>query len=68
MAPRVYRLKQLATTRRYSGLLPCSPATIWRMVKAGTFPKPFLIGQRCTVWDAAEVEAYIRQKQDEPRG
>lgn len=62
---RVYRLRQLASTRERLGLLPCSPATVWRMVRAGKFPKPFKIGQNCTVWDAAEVEAYIQQQRAE---
>ena len=36
-----------------------SQATIWRWVRAGKFPKPFTIGDRCTVWDAAEVDEWI---------
>jgi predicted DNA-binding transcriptional regulator AlpA len=35
------------------------------MVKAGEFPQPFKIGQNCTVWDASEVEGYIKQQQRE---
>lgn len=65
MQQRLIRLQQLATTPTRSGLLPCSPATIWRLTKAGKFPKPFKIGQNCTVWDAAEVEAYIQQQRAE---
>jgi prophage regulatory protein len=64
---RLFRLQQIATTPQRQGILPCSPATVWRMVKAGKFPRPFKIGQRCTVWDAAEVEAYIQRLQDESR-
>ncbi len=62
---RVYRLRQLASTQGRPGLLPCSPATIWRMTRAGTFPQPFKIGQNCTVWDAAEVDAYLARQRGE---
>ena len=62
---RVYRLRQLASTQGRPGLLPCSPATVWRMVNTGTFPQPFKIGQNCTVWDANEVEAYLQQQRAE---
>lgn len=65
MSQRLLRLQQLATTPKRPGLLPCSPATVWRLVKAGSFPKPFKIGQNCTVWDAAEVEAYIQRQRAE---
>lgn len=61
MSLRVLRLRQLATENGHPGLLPVGPATIWRWVKAGKFPKPFKLGQGATVWDAAEVEAFIAQ-------
>jgi predicted DNA-binding transcriptional regulator AlpA len=41
--------------------LPLSHATIWRLVGAGEFPKPFKIGAS-TMWDLAEVEAFIATK------
>lgn len=44
------------------GKLPVSPATIWRWVREGNFPKPFKLGASTTVWDAAEVEAFIAQR------
>jgi len=40
-------------------MLPVSTATLWRWVKEGKFPKPFKLGARVTVWDAAEVDAFI---------
>jgi len=65
MSQRVIRLSELATTpatksrpaRR--GKIPVSPATIWRWVREGKFPKPFKLGESVTVWDAAEVDAFI---------
>jgi prophage regulatory protein len=57
--PRFIRLAQLATTPGNPGMLPVSPATIWRWVKSEKFPKPFKLGVGTTVWDAAQVEAFI---------
>ena len=62
MAQRVIRLAQLASTKDRPGLLPVSPATIWRWVREGKFPTPFKLGMGTTVWDAATVEAFITAK------
>lgn len=43
--------------------MPVSPATIWRWVKEGKFPKPFKLASQTTVWDAAEVQEWIEQQQ-----
>lgn len=59
MAQRVYRIRQLVTGPHQAGILPISAATLWRWVKDGKFPKPFKLGHRVTVWDAAEVDAFI---------
>ena len=59
---RVYRLSQLASTPSRQGLLPVSPASIWRWIKAGTFPKPHKLGQNCTVWDSAEINLWIESQ------
>lgn len=62
MSQRILRLSQLATEKGRCGLLPVGPATVWRWVKAGTFPKPFKLSQGITVWDAEEVEAFIAKR------
>ena len=54
-----YRMRQLATTLTHKGLLPVSPATIWRWVREGRFPKPFKLGEQTTVWDADEVDKFL---------
>jgi len=61
MALRVIRLAQLASTKDKPGLLPVSPATIWRWARdpQSGFPKPFRLGAGTTVFDAAAVEAFI---------
>lgn len=61
----VYRIRQLSTEGKHTGMIPVVPSTIWRWVKAGKFPKPFKIGSRCTVWDAAEVDAWIARSKAE---
>jgi predicted DNA-binding transcriptional regulator AlpA len=63
MSKRVYRLLQLVGNKEKHGLLPVSGATIWRWVRDGRFPKPFKLGAATTVWDAAEVEAFIAAQQ-----
>lgn len=36
-----------------------SRVTIWRDIKAGTFPKPVQIGRKAVGWYAHEIEAYL---------
>lgn len=44
-------------------LLTASRATIWRWTKADqTFPKPFHLSPGRTVWDEAEIRAWIESK------
>lgn len=68
MGQRVIRINELATTPASStkagktGLLPVSPATIWRWVREGRFPSPFKLGASVTVWDLDLVEAFIAQR------
>ncbi len=63
MINRVYRLAQLVGSKKSPGLIPVSPATIWRWVRQGAFPTPFKLGAATTVWDALEVEAFIATQQ-----
>lgn len=39
--------------------LPFSAPTLWRKVKAGTFPKPVKLSDRVTAWKVGEVRAWI---------
>lgn len=59
MSQRVIRLAQLASTKGRPGLLPVSPATCWRWVREGKLPKPFKLGAATTVWNLADIEAFI---------
>lgn len=40
--------------------LPFSAPTLWRKVKAGTFPKPIKLSERITAWNVGDVRAWIK--------
>lgn len=44
-------------------IVPVSSATLWRMVKAGSFPKPVKLSERCTAWRVEDVHAWMASKQ-----
>ena len=39
--------------------LPFSGPTLWRKVKAGTFPKPLKLSERITAWKVGDVRNWI---------
>lgn len=41
-------------------IFPFSSATLWRKVKAGTFPKPVKLGPRITAWRVEDIRAKLR--------
>lgn len=43
-------------------LLPFSPATLWRKVASGDFPKPVKLSDRVTGWKVSEVRAWFQEK------
>lgn len=43
-------------------LIPFSPATLWRKVKAGTFVKPVKLSVRITAWNRAEVYEWLNKQ------
>jgi predicted DNA-binding transcriptional regulator AlpA len=40
-------------------ILPFSPATLWRKVKAGTFPAPVKLSERVTAWRIEDIQAWM---------
>ena len=62
MSHRVIRINDLASRPNKPGLLPVSPATLWRWVQSGRFPKPYKLGPATTVWDPKDVEAFLAQQ------
>lgn len=59
MQNRVFRMRELASRKGQPGMLPVSPATIWRWVREGKFPAPFKLGSGVTCWDAVAVEKFV---------
>jgi prophage regulatory protein len=39
--------------------LPFSAPTLWRKVKAGTFPKPIRLSERVTAWNVGSVRTWM---------
>ena len=62
MSQQVIHISELASTPAKPGKLPVSPATVWRWVREGKFPKPFKLSECVTVWDLAQVEAFIASR------
>ena len=64
MAQRVGRISDVASTKAKQGRVPVSPATVWRWVAEGKFPKPFKLGANVTVWDMDVVDSWIAQQSE----
>lgn len=65
MAQTYIRINELATISGKGGLMPFSPATIWRKVKDGSFPKPVKLGERITAWHMVDIEAWLAARHEE---
>lgn len=53
-----YSIAQLVSTKGKIGILPFSRATIFRMMKAGTFPEP-IRSFKANVWPKGVIHNYI---------
>lgn len=58
MTLKIIRIKDIATTPTKAGILPVSPATIWRWVRDGKFPRPFKL-HGVTAWRLTDIEQFI---------
>lgn len=47
-------------TTELLALIGVSRMTLWRWLKAGTFPQPIKLGTRAVGWRKAEVEEWVR--------
>ncbi len=47
------------------GMVPFSPATLWRKVKAGEFPQPVKLSARVTAWRLEDVHAWMQSRTSE---
>jgi prophage regulatory protein len=43
-------------------IVPFSSATLWRKVKAGTFPAPVKLSERVTAWPEESVRAWMNSR------
>jgi prophage regulatory protein len=44
------------------GIIPISPATLWRKVKVGEFPKPVKLSAGVTAWRVEDVRAWMQSR------
>ena len=64
MQPRYLRIRELASTPARDdkpgrqGRYPVAPATIWRWVKLGKFPRPERLGSQTTAWKVELLDAW----------
>ncbi len=42
--------------------VPISKSTLWRRVRARTFPEPVKLSERVTVWRAEDIRRWIEQQ------
>ncbi|WP_333984917.1 helix-turn-helix transcriptional regulator [Burkholderia orbicola] len=58
------------TIRRHElrQIVPLAETTIYEMERRGDFPRRFNLTPRCVVWDLAEVEAWVEERKQAPRG
>jgi predicted DNA-binding transcriptional regulator AlpA len=47
------------------GILPFSSPTLWRMVKAGTFPSPVKLSERVTAWRVEDIREWMSNRSAE---
>lgn len=61
------RLAQLVADSKTGrpGILPFSSATVWRRVRAGTFPAPVKLSEKVTAWRAEDVRAWLDAQGDQ---
>lgn len=43
-------------------ILPFSSGTLWRKVKAGTFPRPVKLSERVTAWPAEAIREWMAER------
>jgi len=66
MSKHFYRASQITSDKNRIGKLPISLATLWRWSKDPTsnFPKPIKLNKGTTVWDASEIDEFIKSQRD----
>lgn len=44
--------------------LPFSASTLWRKVRAGSFPRPVKLGPAITAWRVSEVASWLAEQSE----
>ncbi len=65
MKTHLIRIAEIASTPSKAGILPVSPATIWRWVRDNKFPQPLKLSAGVTAWHAADIEQFIANSSPE---
>ena len=56
---------RVITQKELASRVPYSPVQIWRLEKAGTFPRRIKLGPNRVGWVEEEVEAWLRERMDD---
>jgi len=51
------------TRQELENLFKVSPATIYRWIKEGNFPKPVRLGANMVRWKASDIEAWMTDRE-----
>ena len=63
MAPMAQLARRVLRPTEAAALLRVSRSTLWRWAATDpTFPQPFKLGPRVTVWSVAEVERWLADR------
>jgi prophage regulatory protein len=57
---------RLIRTKEVLGILGVSRSTLWRMVRAGRFPKPIMISTWASGYLDVDVQAWLEARQERP--
>ena len=60
--PEIEQVSRIIRKPELMGIIGLSDVTIWRLEKAGKFPKRIRLGGNSTGWLASEVQAWIDMK------
>jgi len=58
-------MKKYISAEKIAENMGVSVSTVWRWLRRGKLPKPFHPTERCTRWDAEEVQAVFDKLQAE---
>ena len=56
---------KILSSKELMNRVPYSTVQIWRLEKAGTFPRKVQLGPNRVGWVEAEVEAWLRKRLDD---